>query len=104
VTRPSEVTPADLELTFGSLDKALSAGYEVIDIRDDNEVARQPTPDERCRHIPMQALLHDHAALDPERRYLLLCARGARSRAAAAELRSQGLQRVFSLRGGIAAL
>jgi sulfur-carrier protein adenylyltransferase/sulfurtransferase len=104
VTRPSELAPADLELTFGSLDKALSAGYEVIDIRDDNEVARQPAPDERCRHIPMQALLHDHAALDPERRYLLLCARGARSRAAAAELRSQGLQRVFSLRGGIAAL
>ena len=38
VTRPSEVTPADLELTFGSLEKALSAGYEVIDIRDDHEV------------------------------------------------------------------
>src|SRR5262245_25381655 len=104
VTRPSELTPADLELTFGSLDKALSAGYEVIDIRDDNEVARQPAPDERCRHIPMQELLHDHATLDREARYLLLCARGARSRAAAAELRNQGLPRVFSLRGGIAAL
>jgi sulfur-carrier protein adenylyltransferase/sulfurtransferase len=104
VTRPSEALPADLELTFGSIDNALSAGYEIIDIRDDNEVARQPAPDDRCRHIPMQDLLQDHATLDPERRYLLLCARGSRSRAAAAELRSQGLSRVFSLRGGIAAL
>jgi molybdopterin/thiamine biosynthesis adenylyltransferase/molybdopterin synthase catalytic subunit/rhodanese-related sulfurtransferase len=104
VTRPSEATPADLELTFGSLDNALSAGYEIIDIREDNEVAREPAPDDRCRHIPMHNLLHDHAALDPERRYLLLCARGSRSRAAAAELRSHGLLRVFSLRGGIAAL
>ena len=104
VTRASEMIPADLELTFGSLDNALSAGYEIIDIRDDNEVARAPAPDERCRHIPMQALLQDHAALDPERRYLLLCARGSRSRAAAAELRGHGLLRVFSLRGGIAAL
>jgi adenylyltransferase/sulfurtransferase len=104
VTRAAEALPADLELTFGSLDKAVSAGYEVIDIRDANEVAREPAPDRRCRHIPLQALLHDHAALDPERRYLLLCARGARSRAAAAELRNHGLPRVFSLRGGIAAL
>jgi rhodanese-related sulfurtransferase len=52
----------------------------------------------------MNSLLHDRAALDPERRYLLLCARGARSRAAAAELRNHGLSRVFSLRGGLAAL
>jgi sulfur-carrier protein adenylyltransferase/sulfurtransferase len=104
VTRPSEAIAADLELSFGSLDNALTAGYEIIDIRDDNEVAREPAPDGRCRHIPMQHLLQDHAALDPERRYLLLCARGSRSRAAAAELRGHGLLRVFSLRGGIAAL
>jgi adenylyltransferase/sulfurtransferase len=103
VVRP-EATPADLELTFGSLDTALNEGFEVIDIRDANEVAREPAPDRRCRHIPMNSLLHDRAALDPERRYLLLCARGARSRAAAAELRNHGLSRVFSLRGGLAAL
>ncbi|HZF26949.1 MAG TPA: ThiF family adenylyltransferase [Steroidobacteraceae bacterium] len=104
VPRATEALPADLELTFGSLDKAVNAGYEVIDIRDANEVARAPAPDRRCRHIPLHELLHDRVALDPERRYLLLCARGARSRAAAAELRNHGLSRVFSLRGGIAAL
>jgi sulfur-carrier protein adenylyltransferase/sulfurtransferase len=103
VVRP-EPASADLELSFGSLDTALNQGFEVIDIRDANEVEREPAPDRRCRHIPMQSLLHDPAALDPERRYLLLCARGARSRAAAAELRNHGLSRVFSLRGGLAAL
>ena len=82
----------------------LNAGYEIIDIRDDNEVAREPAPDNRCVHIPM----HD----------LLAGSRGARSRAplsaavrarlaqpgGGAQLRSHGLPRVFSLRGGIAAL
>ena len=100
----SDPGAADLELSFGSLANAVSEGYEIIDIRDANEVASTPAPGGRCRHIPMHDLLQFHGALDPERRYLLLCARGARSRAAAAELRAHGLGRVFSLRGGIAAL
>jgi rhodanese-related sulfurtransferase len=37
-------------------------------------------------------------------RYLLVCASGKRSLAAAQELRSRGYAEVFSLRGGIAAL
>ena len=100
----SEPAAGELELSFGSLANAVSAGFEIIDIRDANEVANAPPPDGRCRHIPMQDLLQFHGALDPERRYLLLCARGARSLAAAAELRTHGLVRVFSLRGGLASL
>ena len=42
------------------------------------------------------------AALD--RDCLLLCARGARSRAAAATLRARGVRRVWSFRGGLAAI
>ena len=100
----SEPVAAELELSFGSLANAVSAGFEIIDIREASEVANVPVPEGRCRHIPMQDLLLFHSALDPERRYLLLCARGARSRAAAAELRTHGLVRVFSLRGGLASL
>ena len=40
----------------------------------------------------------------PTNRYLLVCASGQRSLAAAQELRSRGYGEVFSLRGGIAAL
>lgn len=95
-------TGADLELSFSSLAGAESEGFSLIDIRDDNEVARSPVGSARCAHIPMHELLQNPSALDPERHYLLLCARGTRSRAAAAELRAHGLRQVFSLRGGLA--
>lgn len=95
-------TDAELELSFGSLAGAESEGFSLIDIRDDSEVARSPVRNARCAHIPMQQLLQNPSALDPKRQYLLLCARGARSRAVAAELRAHGHRQVFSLRGGLA--
>jgi adenylyltransferase/sulfurtransferase len=103
IARPAE-TEADLEVTFGSLANAARDGYAIIDIRDDKEVASAPVTGVEHAHIPMSALLEDPHTLNPERRYLLVCARGSRSRATALELRHHGLPRVFSLRGGIAAL
>ena len=94
----------DLEVSFGSLDRARSAGYEIVDIREPREVAVAPMTGVPYLHIPMGALLAEPRTLDPEQRYLLVCARGARSLALAQELRHQGLPRVFSLRGGIAGL
>jgi rhodanese-related sulfurtransferase len=55
------------------------------------------------RHIEMPALLSDPALLPPGRRYLLVCASGRRSLAAARELRQRGLP-VHSLAGGLHAL
>jgi adenylyltransferase/sulfurtransferase len=103
IARPVEAD-ADLEVSFGSLANAASDGYAIIDIRDDKEVASAPVTGVEHAHIPMSALLEDPQTLNPERRYLLVCARGSRSRATAQELRHHGLPRVFSLRGGIAAL
>ena len=94
----------DLEVSFESLDRARRAGYEIVDIREPREVAVAPMTGVPYTHIPMGALLSDPQALDPEHRYLLVCARGARSLAVAQELRHHGLPRVFSLRGGIAGL
>ncbi|MET0660645.1 MAG: rhodanese-like domain-containing protein, partial [Steroidobacteraceae bacterium] len=37
----------------------------------------------------------------PDQKYLLICARGARSKAAAEHLRSHGFPFAFSLRGGL---
>lgn len=102
--RSVEEQTDDLEVSFGSLDRARSAGYEIVDIREPREVAVAPMTGVPYLHIPMGALLADPRTLDPEHRYLLVCARGARSLALAQELRHQGLPRVFSLRGGIAGL
>ncbi|MHB8813238.1 MAG: ThiF family adenylyltransferase [Steroidobacteraceae bacterium] len=93
-----------IELSFDSLERALAAGLEIVDIREPNEVAQAATPCSSARHLPVAQLLHGHTAMPPGGRYLLICASGRRSLAAAQELRSRGYAEVFSLRGGIAAL
>ena len=94
----------DVELSFETLERALAAGLEVIDIREPHEVARAATPCTSARHLPIGQLLHGHEAMPLAGRYLLICASGKRSLAAARELRARGYAEVFSLRGGIAAL
>jgi sulfur-carrier protein adenylyltransferase/sulfurtransferase len=93
-----------IELTFDSLEQALAGGFEVLDIREAPEVARLAIPCASARHLPLAQLLHGRPAMAPGGRYLLVCASGKRSFAAAQELRSRGYARTFSLRGGIAAL
>ncbi len=93
-----------MELSFGSLDEALAVGFEVIDIREPHELARLATPCARARHLPIAQLLHGGPPMPLVSRFLLVCASGKRSLAAAQELRSRGYAEVFSLRGGIGAL
>jgi rhodanese-related sulfurtransferase len=72
----------------------------LIDIRSAEEFAAAPTP---ARHIPMPTLLADPKLLRPGVEYLVICASGKRSLAAARALRQSGL-RVHSLAGGLQAL
>ncbi len=109
---------ASIELRFEDLAEALIQGFDIIDVREAREVAEHPTPApaERVRHIPLHALLEMTAGtpagswkpgtrlLDPAAKYLLVCASGKRSLAGAQELRARGLERAYSLRGGVAAL
>jgi adenylyltransferase/sulfurtransferase len=95
---------AGIEVCFNSLEQALEAGFEVIDIREPAEVARAPAPSPRVRHIPMAELLHGKETFRGSGQTLLLCASGRRSLAAAQELRSRGQRSIYSLRGGLAGL
>ncbi len=101
---PTRGEQVSIELHFDSLDEAVAGGFEVIDVRELHEVARLATPCAGARHLPLAQLLHGQPAIPAARRYLLVCASGKRSVAAAHELRSRGYGEVFSLRGGIAAL
>ncbi len=94
---PSAV-PGDVELSFHSLASAESAGFHVIDIREDSEIAADPAGP--ARHVPMARLLSTADQLAAGERYLLFCTRGARSRAAASALRERGFPLIYSLRGG----
>ncbi|HXQ31177.1 MAG TPA: ThiF family adenylyltransferase [Steroidobacteraceae bacterium] len=93
----------DLELPAPALAAAVADGFTVIDVRDARERAERPAP---CphRHIPFDRLLEDPRQLDASGRYLVLCARGQRSRAAAEALRRAGIRDAWSLRGGLAAV
>lgn len=98
---PEQAGAADLDMD--SLEAALEAGFEVIDIRESAEVAEQPAPCSRVRCVPMGELLYGGAE-PPARRCLLVCATGVRSRAAAEELRARGIAEAYSLRGGLRSL
>ncbi len=89
-----------IELALTSLAAAVQRGLEVIDIRTNEEVAARPAG---ARHIAMPILLAEPAPISPGREFLLVCASGKRSLAAARELRTRGFN-VRSLAGGLQAL
>ncbi|MFZ9708613.1 MAG: ThiF family adenylyltransferase [Steroidobacteraceae bacterium] len=95
---------ASLQREFTDLDAALQAGFHLIDIREPTEIAAAPLPSAReVRAIPMTELLAGRN-LPAEGRYLLICARGARSLTTCRALRERGVIEVYSLSGGAAAL
>ncbi len=90
-------------MQFSSLADAASAGFAFVDVRDSREREAEPLP-AGALHLPMSKLLTDAATLDLTGRYLLICATGKRSAAAAGLLRSQGFAECRSLRGGLKSL
>lgn len=95
---------ADLEVAFSNLADAEAAGYALVDIREPAEIEQAPLPCGNVLRIPMQRLEQNHRALETNSKYLIICARGARSKGMAQRLRKDGLLRVFSLRGGVHSL
>jgi len=89
-----------MEVSFRTLAAARAAGFEVIDIRNDDEVALRPSG---ARHIAMPELLADPAPVATGGPYLLMCAGGKRSLATAQALAAKGIH-VKSLIGGVGAL
>jgi adenylyltransferase/sulfurtransferase len=94
----------DLEVALHDLDPAIVNGYSLIDVREPREVSECPVAASTILSIPLATLLSDPTALDHERKYLLVCARGSRSLLAAERLRSLGFRHAYSLRGGLASL
>jgi len=90
----------EIEIALPSLAEAARRGLDVIDIRTVEEYGALPSA---ARHIAMPLLLADPDVLSPGREFLLVCASGKRSLAAARELRKRGLA-VHSLAGGLHAL
>jgi adenylyltransferase/sulfurtransferase len=90
----------DLQIELPSLAAAAARGLQVVDVRNPDEFAVQPTIG---WHIPMPTLLANPQLLPPGPQYLLVCASGKRSLSVARELHKRG-HKVRSLAGGLAAL
>jgi sulfur-carrier protein adenylyltransferase/sulfurtransferase len=94
----------DLEVSFESLEAARAAGYAIVDIREPDEIAVMALPIASALAVPSPRIVADRHQLQRETAYLLVCARGARSRAAAEVLQERGFRAVKSLRGGVQGL
>ena len=78
------------------------SGHQVVDVRTDKEVARDPIPGlPHARHIPLDALRRRVGELDPERPTVTVCASGLRSYIAARMLSLLGFSDVADLGGGV---
>jgi adenylyltransferase/sulfurtransferase len=95
--RGIEPEDTQIEITLESPAAAARSGLEVIDIRTAEEVAARPGVG---RHIAMPLLLAEPSPLVPGVEFLLVCASGKRSLAAARDLRRRGFS-VRSLAGGL---
>ena len=96
--------PVDLELEFATLAEARAAGYELIDVREAWELSMDPPGLDTGLHVPMSELMDGRRGFPSEGRRLVICAHGVRSLSIAEHVRAQGDARVWSLRGGTAAL
>ena len=81
---------------------AAAQGFRIVDIRERHECQAEPLTFAGCDAVPMGQLLGGGLAIEASERYLLVCAHGVRSRAAAQALRALGRGNVWSLRGGLA--
>jgi molybdopterin synthase catalytic subunit/rhodanese-related sulfurtransferase len=97
-------SPELLELEFASLDAARSAGYQLVDVREQWELDADPAGFRVGLHLPLSEYASGQAELPVGGRCLIVCAHGVRSLALTEELRAHGHPAVYSLRGGLAAL
>ncbi len=80
----------------------VAAGYQLIDVREDDEWAGGSLPG--AVHIPLGDVPDRLAEIDPARPVALLCRVGGRSGRAAEYLAGQGYSEVVNLTGGLLAL
>ena len=94
---------SDKELwEVNDFDPKINKEYQLVDIREVEEVAFEPYWEENCLNKPLNSFNANE--LDPSIKYLFFCKRGARSARLVSFLREKGVTNVYSLMGGIDSL
>lgn len=90
------------EMTATELKQRLDKGddIQIIDVREDNEVAIARIPN--SKHIPLAQVLNRMDEIDPSRETVVHCKMGGRSARAIEALQRSGFQgKLINLKGGI---
>jgi rhodanese-related sulfurtransferase len=93
------MTPTEVDINIHSINEKDLKNYEMIDIRETQEIAEWP-PLKTCKHIPFSQFPLNKDQFDKNKTYLLFCAKGSRSHFMAEELLKDGYK-VFSINHGI---
>ncbi|MFQ3544709.1 rhodanese-like domain-containing protein [Halobacillus rhizosphaerae] len=76
-----------------------NAKINVIDVREDEEVAQGMIP--TAKHIALGTIPESADSLDKEQEYVMVCRSGKRSMNASEYLKAQGFRKVHNLEGGM---
>lgn len=88
------------DITVHEVQRRLGGGAQLVDVREDTEVAEGMIPG--ARHIPLGDLPHRFDELDKERPVIAICRSGNRSGRAASLLEDAGFA-VDNMQGGMLA-
>ncbi len=91
-----------IDIDIHNLSQEDLKNYELIDIREEEEIEEWP-PLQECRHVPFSQFPYNKEELDKNKSYLLFCAKGGRSHFMAEALVKEGYK-ALSVNGGIASL
>ena len=75
--------------------------YELIDIREADELVRTPLEGKPSQHVPLSQLTPNTLPFNHESKYLIFCAVGGRSSQLVDYLREHGFNNVYNVVGGI---
>lgn len=96
------MTTGYIEIDADDLQRMLtSGGIMLVDVRNDDEVAKGVIPG--AQHLPLALLPLRYDSLDGEAALVFYCHSGIRSAQAAAFITSKGRDNVYNLRGGVLA-
>jgi rhodanese-related sulfurtransferase len=96
------MTPyTDIEATHLAEMIAGNQQFTLVDVRNDDEVARGII--QSAVHIPLMLLANEFTQLDPEKTIVFYCHSGIRSAQAVSFLANHGFDDLYNLRGGVLA-
>lgn len=85
--------------TGHDIDRLLGEGYELLDVRNRREAAKDHIAG--SKHIPLNELAEQYETINKSDKWLIYCAGGYRSMIAASFLKARGFMSVASVEGGI---